>query len=180
MNHEPQILDQVRGNLSRWFPRAEEYKQYIHWDLGDKTKYTRNLIFSNEHMDVLLMCWPAGSKSAIHSHDDSSCWVALVEGQVWEVQYDMPKCDLQFMEKEEKDPTGAMGRCSRLRVIGETKLTLDGSSASYANDEIGVHRIENRSNKPAYTLHVYAPGVRMKLSARTRIMAVGKDEAALL
>lgn len=73
---------QVRGNLARWFPREEEYQEYIHWDENDPAKYTRNLIFNNKDMDVLLLCWPPGAKSAIHSHDDSSCWVALVEGEV--------------------------------------------------------------------------------------------------
>ena len=60
---------QVRNQISHWFPRPEEYSKYIHWD-EDKSKYTRNLIYGNEYMDVLLMCWPPGSKSAIHSHDD--------------------------------------------------------------------------------------------------------------
>ena len=41
----------------------------------------------------------------------SSCWVALVEGEVHEVQYTMPVMDKQFIEKEMKNPTGAVGRC---------------------------------------------------------------------
>ena len=33
-------------------------------------------------------------------------------------------------------------------------------TSTYANNDIGLHRVENRSQQPAYTLHVYAPGLR--------------------
>mmetsp|Transcript_17340 Transcript_17340/g.43805 ORF Transcript_17340/g.43805 Transcript_17340/m.43805 type:complete len:368 (+) Transcript_17340:245-1348(+) len=166
-------VGKVKEQIKNWFPRREEYEKYIHWDQQDPKKYTRNLIFANEFMDVLLMCWPPGCVSAIHSHDESSCWVALVEGEVYEVQYTMPKMDIQFIEKEMKNPTGAVGRCTRLRVIGETKLSQDTASGAYANDEIGVHRIENRSDKPAFTLYVYAPGLRkMKIFKETGQVSV--------
>jgi len=71
--HEGHDVAFVGRELSKWYPRPEEYEKYVHWDTDPK-KYTRNLIFSNEHMDVLLMCWPPKSKSAIHSHESSSCW----------------------------------------------------------------------------------------------------------
>mmetsp|Transcript_32898 Transcript_32898/g.48028 ORF Transcript_32898/g.48028 Transcript_32898/m.48028 type:complete len:391 (-) Transcript_32898:272-1444(-) len=158
-SHEGHDVATVGRELTKWFPRPEEYKQYVHWD-SDATKYTRNLIFSNEHMDVLLMCWPPHCKSAIHSHESSSCWVVLVEGSVVEVQYNSPKLDIKFIQAEMKNPTGAVGRCTKLRVINEAILSENGVTSSYANDDIGVHRIENRSDKPAYTLHVYAPGLK--------------------
>mmetsp|Transcript_9644 Transcript_9644/g.23857 ORF Transcript_9644/g.23857 Transcript_9644/m.23857 type:complete len:382 (-) Transcript_9644:61-1206(-) len=159
-SHDNHNIARVKSEMARWFPRREEYEKYIYWDEKDPTKYTRNLIFSNEWMDVLLMCWPPHSQSAIHSHDTSSCWVALVEGEVHEVQFSMPKLDKKFIDEQMKNPTGAVGRCTKLRVISETKLSVDGCSAAYANDDIGVHRVENRTSEPAYSLHVYAPSLR--------------------
>ena len=38
---------------------------------------------------------------------------------------------------------------------------MAGLTVAYANNDIGVHRVENRSpDKPAYTMHIYAPGLR--------------------
>lgn len=174
--HEGHDVAAVGRELSKWYPRPLEYHQYIHWDT-DPTKYTRNLIFSNEHMDVLLMCWPPHCQSAIHSHEASSCWVVLVEGSVVEVQYNTPKLDKKFLAAEMKCPTGAVGRCTKLRVINEAVLSEEGVTASYANDDIGVHRIENRSDRPAYTLHVYAPGLKkmkiFKESGEVSVFTVG-------
>ncbi|KAK3234723.1 hypothetical protein CYMTET_55026 [Cymbomonas tetramitiformis] len=158
--HKDHDVKAVAMECQRWFPREEEYAKYIHWDPHDTTKYTRNLIFRNEYFDCLLMCWPAGCKSAIHCHDRSSCWVVLVEGEVYEVQYSIPQLDKQFMKKEMEDPIDAVGRCGPLKKLAEARLSEDGLTTTYANNDIGVHRIENRSNCPAYTMHVYAPGLR--------------------
>jgi cysteine dioxygenase len=161
-NHD---VPAVQTEVQKWFPRPEEYAHFVHMDPHDPTKYTRNLIAGNEHWQLLLMCWPPGSKSAIHGHDDGSCWVRIVEGEVFEVLYAMPAVDAQFMKAEMENPSGAVGRCGPLRKLRETHISIrTGVLASYANDDIGVHRVENRSDKPAYTLHCYAPGLqKMKL-----------------
>ena len=61
--------------VHRYLLHRVEYERYIHWDEANPRKYTRNLIFKNEYMDVLLMCWPPHCKSAIHDHEESSCFV---------------------------------------------------------------------------------------------------------
>jgi len=158
-------IEEVKSHLGRWYPRRSEYEQYIHWDEANPKKYTRNVIFSNEHMDVLLMCWPPRCASSLHCHDRSSCWVALVDGVVHEIQYDIPPLDRKFVEDEMFHPTGAKGRCGQLKARTVTQLGGQGGLfATYINNTIGIHVIENRSDEPAYTMHVYAPGLRqMKL-----------------
>ena len=147
--------------MAKWYPRKQEYEKYVHWDHKHPTKYTRNIVLQNEHMDVLLMCWPAGSNSSIHDHQDSSCFVTVVAGTVHEVQFAMPKFDNKFIEEENKCPTGAIGHTSQLKVINQAVISDETQMTStYANNDIGLHRVENRSDKPAYTLHIYAPGLR--------------------
>lgn len=160
-HHTQHDIAGVRHELAKWFPRREEYEPYVHWDEDDPSKYTRNIIHSCEEFEVLLMCWPAGTKSSIHCHDESSCWVSSVEGQVVEVQYQLPKLDRAFFKQSWKDPTGAVGRCGPLKVTNVVTLGLpDTPMDTYANNEIGIHRIENRTDQPAITLHVYAPRLR--------------------
>eukprot|EP00746_Dinoflagellata_sp_MGD_P018895 gnl/MRDRNA2_/MRDRNA2_143839_c0_seq1.p1 gnl/MRDRNA2_/MRDRNA2_143839_c0~~gnl/MRDRNA2_/MRDRNA2_143839_c0_seq1.p1 ORF type:complete len:414 (-),score=84.07 gnl/MRDRNA2_/MRDRNA2_143839_c0_seq1:79-1254(-) len=172
-DHTDHDVKGVATELQKWYPRPDEYMKYVNWDAEDPTKYTRNLIFGNEFFDCLLMCWPPHCQSSIHCHDRSSCWVVLVEGEVVEVQYSMPKMDKKFIEKQLKDPTGAVGRCGPLRQLNETVLRADGMLVAYANNEIGVHRVENRTDKPAYTMHIYAPGLRkIKLFKESGLVCV--------
>jgi len=159
MSHTDHNVSKVANECKKWFPRPEEYERYVNWDETDPSKYTRNLVYNNAAFDCLLMCWPPGCKSSIHCHDQSSCWAVLVDGEVVEVQYAPPTLDKRFIESEMKDPTGAIGRCGELKFLRETKLCA-ATPVAYANNDIGIHRIENRStSKPAYTLHIYAPGL---------------------
>eukprot|EP00602_Paraphysomonas_sp_CaronLab_P005468 CAMPEP_0185022458 /NCGR_PEP_ID=MMETSP1103-20130426/5166_1 /TAXON_ID=36769 /ORGANISM="Paraphysomonas bandaiensis, Strain Caron Lab Isolate" /LENGTH=341 /DNA_ID=CAMNT_0027554529 /DNA_START=84 /DNA_END=1106 /DNA_ORIENTATION=+ len=159
-NHSAHNVRMVSRELEKWFPRPSEYQRYIQLDQCDATKYTRNLIYGNEHFDCILMCWPPGSQSTIHDHDVSSCWVAVVEGTVYEVQYALPRLDKKFIEMEQRDPATAVGNCGKLKVINVACLDTGGVTGTYANNEIGIHRVENRSDKLACTLHVYAPPLR--------------------
>jgi len=161
VHHSGHDVALIRREMDKWFPRMSEYESYVHWDEDSPSKYTRNLICSSDDMEVLLMCWPAGAASSIHCHDDSSCWVAAVEGEVHEVQYAFPTCDRKFLHEQLRKPSGAIGRCGALRVTNVTKLGGDDApSTSYICNNIGVHRIENRSSQPAITMHVYAPRLR--------------------
>eukprot|EP01079_Euglenida_sp_SAG-EU17-18_P006868 gene6868-1227_t len=205
--HREHDVRAVSKEMEMWFPRESEYSQYIKLDAANPKRspslyhpsgYTRNVVFHNDHMDVLLMCWPAGvpgstlewsqpvgqplrsmlciarlctlhsgmvvfpqqdpgSMSTIHDHEESSCWVALAEGTVHEVQYTMPRFDMKFTEAEKKDPATATGHCGPLKVIATSQLIEGGAQALYANNDIGLHRVENRSGNLACTLHVYAP-----------------------
>jgi cysteine dioxygenase len=164
-NFNAHNVRQISKEMEKWFPRPSEYGQYIPTlsDAGDQSRqgYTRNLVFGNEDFDCILMCWPAGSQSTIHDHDSSSCWVTVVEGSVHEVQYALPRLDKQFLEAEQRHPATAVGHCGELKVVNVAMLDASGGvTGTYANNDIGIHRVENRTNEMACTLHVYAPPLR--------------------
>ena len=159
-DHTAHDVRAVSKELEKWFPRPSEYSQYVRLDKAHPKKYTRNLIYGNEHFDCILMCWPSGSMSSIHGHDKSSCWVNVVEGTVHEVQYALPQLDKKFLEAEKNDPAGAVGHCGRLKVVNVAKLDTGGVVGTYANNDVGIHRVENRTDKLACTVHIYAPPLR--------------------
>mmetsp|Transcript_11730 Transcript_11730/g.21373 ORF Transcript_11730/g.21373 Transcript_11730/m.21373 type:complete len:367 (+) Transcript_11730:123-1223(+) len=159
-DHTAHDVRTVSKEIERWFPRPSEYEQYISVDPSNPTKYTRNVVHTDENMDVILMCWPAGCKSSIHDHDASSCWVTVVEGEVHEVQYQLPRLDRKFLEAEQKDPANAIGTCGQLKIVNTACLDTGGVTGTYANNDIGIHRVENRSDKLSCSLHIYAPPLR--------------------
>ena len=155
-------VEGVRKEICKWYPRREEWERFVHWD-ENPSKYTRNLMFGNECMDVILMCWPAGCQSTIHDHDESSCWAYCIEGEVKETQYTMPVFDKTFAGEK---VAGSVGRCSDLRV--KCVSTLREGDCAYVTNDIGLHRVSNETDQPAFTMHVYAPGLRkFKIFAET-------------
>lgn len=160
-DHKAHDIRRVSKEIEKWFPRPSEFLSYVRIDENDQTKYTRNLIFGNEFFDCILMCWPPGSRSTIHDHDESSCWVTAVEGTVTEVQYSLPRMDRKFTEAELRNASTALGHCGKLRKTSEATLDVCGGvTSTYANNDIGIHRVENRTDKLACTLHIYAPPLR--------------------
>jgi hypothetical protein len=87
---------------------------------------------------------PPGARSLVHCHDESSCWVSLVEGAVVEVQYAPPPgMDDGFFARAMHDPDGAVGRCGPLRIVSAPSPVMEAT-----NDEptaFYIHRLGARA-----------------------------------
>lgn len=104
--------------------------EYASWKPND---YTRNCLARTEDYEFILLCWDGSSETAVHDHANQNCWVYQLDGTVVETRYSGDTQELQVAS------------------IG----TLSPGQISYMNDTLGYHKIENRSNKRAMTLHVY-------------------------
>ena len=107
--------------------------------LFNSNKYRRNLMFENEHVQLLCMCWKSGQRSPIHDHAESICGVKVVSGIVSETVYG-------------NTPSGFLKAIS----------TIDyGEGVVGAQDE-DIHLISNlqSSEDDLVTLHCYAPPLK--------------------
>lgn len=107
---------------------GDDYKRYC--DFSDKS-YTRNLIFRDEHFEILILCWNKHQKSGIHNHPEKGCLVRVLEGSLRELCYDGDN-----------------------RFISENIINKD--DISYQKGYNGRHNIVNGKNR-SVTLHVYSP-----------------------
>jgi cysteine dioxygenase len=109
---------------------------YCSWS---NESYTRNCIVENEKFELILLCWEEGQITPIHNHDGEECWVKIIDGEFRETIYN----------------TNDSGEPKRV------KSTITKSNdISYMIDFMGVHSLENMSNKRSMTLHLYAKPIR--------------------
>ena len=108
-----------------------EFKEYATWKKGG---YTRNCLARKEGFEFILICWDAGSVTPIHGHGGEDCWVHQVSGLVKEKRY--KKTSYGF------------------EVTNDATLIEGG--LTYMHDRMGYHTIENCTDEPSMTLHVYA------------------------
>ena len=113
-----------------------EFEKYATWS---ETCYTRNCIVENEDYELILICWEKGQATAIHDHGGEECWVYFVEGDFREHVY--------TEDDQEK-----------LNVIKTTNSKP--GDVAYMIDFMGFHNLENRSNKRAMSLHLYANPIK--------------------
>src|SRR5688572_33483568 len=60
-------------------PDPRELEPYKHWFTE---KHTRNKIFRNDMIECMLICWPVGVKTPLHTHNGQLGWMAMVEGKL--------------------------------------------------------------------------------------------------
>lgn len=111
---------------------ADELKPYAFWS---EDFYTRNCIARTDDYELLLLCWEPGQTTPIHCHGGQECWVYLVQGLLEEIRYDL------------EENSNELSRQNKMRLKEE--------QFSYMNDDMGLHSLENISQRSAMSLHLY-------------------------
>jgi cysteine dioxygenase len=50
---------------------------YLRFEPG---RYTRNLIYRDHRLELLVLAWSTDSKTPIHDHGQQACWVSVLSG----------------------------------------------------------------------------------------------------
>ena len=62
----------------------EEWREFA---VKCSSHYTRNLVAINDTFAIYLNCYNAGQSSPIHDHNNSRCWVKVLEGELFDVKF---------------------------------------------------------------------------------------------
>ncbi len=57
----------------------------------DDLRYTRNLVKKGRCYEVIVMRWGEGHASSIHSHSGSHCAMRVLQGQIKETLFKVPR-----------------------------------------------------------------------------------------
>jgi len=98
----------------------------------------RHVLVQNELIKIVLIQWTTDDFAPIHGHPAGGCVLKVLKGKIVEKRY-TPDHD-QKMVGESKLHTGAM---------------------AYIDDTMAYHAVLNPFKRPAISLHVYTPGVKI-------------------
>lgn len=118
----------------------ESLAPYVHYlDNG----YTRNLIYKDERVEVLALCWRPGNASSIHNHRDQQCWMLVPKGKLLNQNYLV----------HDRDP--AKGTC---RLEESSSLLITAEAPMAVDPEEPVHQVRNlrEFGSDAVSLHIYS------------------------
>ena len=134
--------------------RAEDLERYKLWVPG---RHTRNKIFRNEMIEVMLICWPAGSVTPLHTHNGQLGWMTMIEGKLLVENYRKIRCNSP--ENEQVVGIDCLAGATRIEMEHlNNELAIPGGPLNTVDKTQTIHRILNRAewNQPAVSLHVYA------------------------
>ena len=123
------LAKRVRFDARAW----EALAPYLAFDAR---QYRRVRLFRDENWEGLLLCWLPGQSTAIHDHGGSVGISFVLSGSLTEERW-MPDGDGR--------PLARAGDCQVTRGAAAVEM-LD-----------TIHRVANRSDEPAVSLHVYSP-----------------------
>ncbi|GIL73280.1 hypothetical protein Vretimale_4871 [Volvox reticuliferus] len=133
--------------------------------------YVRNLVEANDDFELIVLCWRGGQVSRVHNHAASHCWLAVLDGEMREIQYQRANPAADGDEKP--------GDAVHVEVSNSTNMQV--GDVGYINDHLALHSVgcytspeelsewialNGRGGRDGWqleggvTLHLYSPPIR--------------------
>ncbi len=79
-------VDKVTPFLTDYDLKSDVIKKYCFFK---DDKYSRNLVYKDEHFELLIVCWDSGQKAPIHGHEGEKCWMKVEKGSLQICNYQL-------------------------------------------------------------------------------------------
>jgi cysteine dioxygenase type I len=134
--------------------RPDDLESYKLW-MPDR--HTRNKIFRNDILEAMLICWPAGAITPLHTHNGQLGWMTMLEGKLLVENY--RKINRNRPENEQVVGMDCLAGATRIEMKQlATELCVPGGPLNTVDKKQTIHRIKNLPewNERAVSLHVYS------------------------
>ncbi len=140
--------------LVRYEIRPADLEQYKNW-LPDR--HTRNKIFRNEMIEVMLICWPVGAITPLHTHNGQLGWMTMIEGKLKVENY--RKIDCNRPEAQQVVGIDCLTGATKIEMQHlQDEFAVPGGPLNTVDKTQTIHRIINAAewNQRAVSMHVYS------------------------
>ena len=144
----------VSDFLLKYQPRREELRPYETW-LPDR--HTRNLIFRNEMIELMLVCWNIGNTTPLHTHNGQLGWMAMIQGKLLVENFRLRSCNKP--ENQEVVGIDCLAGATEIDMQKlDTEISTPGGLLNTVDKHHTIHKITNLAewNEPAVSLHIYS------------------------
>lgn len=135
-------------------PEPADLEPYKHWF---DEKHTRNKIFRNDMMECMLICWPVGVKTPLHTHNGQLGWMSMVEGKLKVENFRLRECNKP--ENQEVVGIDCLAGATYIDMMPlEIEIVAPGGPLNTVDKHHTIHRISNPAdwNERAVSIHVYS------------------------
>ena len=134
--------------------QAEALSPYILWR---DSAYARNLIYRDDFFEVMVICWGAGQKTPVHTHNGQLGWMSVVQGEILTHHYRYVRCSTPENQNVIGMDCLAGGHGVELERLDTIKCSNDGQILTVDKLQT-IHQIENADPARAgcVSLHVYS------------------------
>ncbi len=144
----------IRDYLVTFEIRQDDLERYKLW-LEDR--HTRNKIFRNDMIEVMLICWPIGAVTPLHTHNGQLGWMTMLEGKLLVENYRKVRCNTP--ENEQVVGMDCIAGATQIEMEHlHDEYVVPGGPLNTVDKTQTIHRIINKPewNERAVSMHVYS------------------------
>ncbi|ODV88134.1 hypothetical protein CANARDRAFT_26293 [[Candida] arabinofermentans NRRL YB-2248] len=135
--------------MNSYISSEDDWSKFAHHDKS--RNYTRNGVedfgIDGVNANLLLLVWNPGKGSVIHDHAKAHCVMKILKGTLTEELFEERHIE---DGAEDSSETG-----ERIKLFKTTPLPRE--TVAHITDDIGLHRISNKTDEIAVSLHLYTP-----------------------
>ena len=149
---EPITRDRMLGYLQENAVDRGSLAPYVHFR-GDM--YTRNLVYRDDMLELMAVCWQPGQRTVIHTHNGQLGWMGVEQGALAVINYKWLGCNAA-------DNQNVAGMDC---LAGATELDIDrrevqecypGGPINTVDKVQTIHQVVVQGKEPVISLHVYS------------------------
>jgi cysteine dioxygenase len=149
---EPITRDRMLGYFQETAVERASLAPYVHFR---PDTYTRNLVYRDDLLELMAVCWQPGQRTVIHTHNGQLGWMGVEQGALAVVNYKWIGCNAA-------DNQNVAGMDC---LAGATELDLDrlevqecypGGPINTVDKVQTIHQVVVQGKEPVISLHLYS------------------------
>jgi cysteine dioxygenase len=148
----PITRDRILDYLRETSVERTSLDRYVHFR---PDRYTRNLVFRDDQIELMAVCWQPGQRTVIHTHNGQLGWMSVQQGALAVINYKWLGCNAA-------DNQNVAGLDC---LAGATELDLErreiqecypGGAINSVDKAQTIHQVVVEGREPVVSLHVYS------------------------
>ncbi|HXI11431.1 MAG TPA: cysteine dioxygenase family protein [Thermoanaerobaculia bacterium] len=147
---KPIVSDYLQNNVVN----PADFERFKHWEAE---RHTRNLIFRNEMIEIMLICWNIGNQTPLHTHNGQLGWMEMIEGKLKVENFRHLACNKP--ENQEVVGLDCLAGATSIQMAHiDDELVTPGGALNTVDKNHTIHRISNLPewNERAVSVHIYS------------------------
>ncbi|MDX1582917.1 MAG: cysteine dioxygenase family protein [Thermoanaerobaculia bacterium] len=144
------LCDLMRSRV----PAREDLRSFERWM---PERHSRNLIFRNDLIELMLICWNVGDTTPAHTHNGQLGWMTMLEGRLLVENMRLVRCNAP--ENQQVVGIDCLTGATEIEMESVSREVVEpGGPLNTVDKTQTIHRISNPPewNERALSLHVYS------------------------
>ena len=126
--------------------------RYVHFQ---DALYTRNLIYRDDLLEVMAVCWQKGQKTVVHTHNGQLGWMMVNRGIAEVTNFKWQGCNAS--EGQNVAGLDCLAGATEISLSRENVETCDRGGHVNAIDRVRtIHQVAVVGEEPVVSLHIYS------------------------